>query len=192
MGCVKKVISRGGQRKTTMNDKKILVAYFSRTGEQYGVGTITKGNTAIVAEMIAEATGGTLFELKPAKDEYPMTYDALIAMAKKEKKAKFRPALAKPVDHFSEYDVVFLGYPNWWGEAPMLLYTFCEQHDFSGKTLVPFVTHEGSGMGKTADKLRFAAGNPEMAEGYAIYGHEAQQKPETVRGQIAAWLIRLR
>ncbi|MDO5450536.1 MAG: flavodoxin [Akkermansia sp.] len=174
-----------------MKDKRILVAYFSRTGEQYGVGTVAKGNTAIVAETIAKATGGTLFEIKPAKDVYPMTYDALIAMAKEEKKAQARPALEKPVDNFADYDVVFLGYPNWWGEAPMLLYTFCEQHDFTGKVLVPFVTHEGSGMGGTERKLCKAAGSPAMAEGYAVYGHTAQREPETLRAQVAAWLARL-
>ena len=95
------------------------LVYFSRTGEQYSVGNITEGNTAIVAGMIADKTGGSLFEIKFADDVYPAGYSELIKFAQKEKRQKARPAITGTVDNFAEYDTVFIGYPNWWAEMPM-------------------------------------------------------------------------
>ena len=122
-------------------DKKVLVVFFSHTGENYGVGNITKGNTCIVAEMIAEATGGELFEIVPVQ-KYPETYDACVDLAKKEKSAGARPAIKSDIA-VEEYDTVFIGYPNWWGDMPMPVYTFIERHDWQGKNVIPFCTHEG-------------------------------------------------
>ena len=114
-----------------MNTKKILVAFFSHTGENYAVGRIEQGNTHIVAEMIASATGGTLFRIEPATP-YPDDYRACTEIAQREKRSKARPALVGEIAA-EEYDVIFLGYPNWWGDLPMCVYTFLEQHDWAGQ-----------------------------------------------------------
>ena len=103
----------------TNSNHKVLVAYFSRTGEQYGVGNITEGNTAIVAKMIADKTGGDLFEIKVVNDNYPGMYNALTEYAKKEKQQNARPEIIGKVENFDEYDTVFVGYPNWWVDMPM-------------------------------------------------------------------------
>ena len=124
----------------------ILVLYFSRTGEQYTVGVIDKGNTAIVAEMIAEKTGGDLFEILPKEDYYPYTYDELTDVAKQEQNDNARPEYKDDLPDLSGYDTVFIGAPVWWGNWPMIMYTVFENNDFAGKTLIPFSTHEGSGL----------------------------------------------
>jgi flavodoxin len=108
--------------------KKVLVAYFSHTGENYAVGNITKGNTCIIAEMIAKETNGTLFEIKPVK-AYPTTYQACTEQAKTEKDNKARPAIKDDVK-VENYDVIYIGYPNWWGDMPMPVYTFIEKHSW--------------------------------------------------------------
>lgn len=105
-----------------MSGQKILVAFFSRAGENYNVGYIKKGNTQIIAEMIAAETGGTLFHIEPVTP-YPAGYDECIEVAKKELNANARPEIKGDVS-VEDYDVVFLGYPNWWGDVPMAVYTF--------------------------------------------------------------------
>ena len=130
----------------TESSSDTLVIYFSRTGEQYVVGVIDKGNTAIVAEMIAEQTGADLFEVLPAEDHYPMTYDELTEVAKQEQNENARPAYSGELPDLSGYSTIFIGAPVWWGDWPMIMYTVFENNDFSGKTLIPFSTHEGSGL----------------------------------------------
>ena len=103
---------------------KSLIVYFSRTGEQYSVGNITEGNTAIIAQMIADKTGGDLFEIKVAQDNYPKGYMALTEYAKEEKQQNARPEIVGSIDNFNDYDTIFIGYPNWWAEMPMPVYTF--------------------------------------------------------------------
>ena len=122
---------------------KTLIVYFSRTGEQYSVGNITKGNTAIVAEIIAEKTDGDLFEIKVVNDNYPNEYTPLIQFAKKEKQENARPEIIGDVN-IDNYDTVFIGYPNWWAEMPMPVYTFLEKYNLSSKKVYKFCTHEGS------------------------------------------------
>ena len=131
---------------TAPKSQKVLVAYFSRTGEQYSVGNIQEGNTAVIAKMIADKTGGDLFEITLKKDTYPTKYRPLTEVAKQEKQNNARPEVAGQVSGFAEYEVVFLGSPNWWGDLPMVVYTFMEQYNWTGKKVVPFVTHEGSGL----------------------------------------------
>ena len=134
----------------------ILVVYFSRTGEQYNVGEIDKGNTAIIAEMIADETGADTFEILPEEDYYPYTYDELTDVARQEQNEDARPAYAGEVSDFEQYTTVFIGSPVWWGDWPMIMYTFFEENAdaLAGKTLIPFSTHEGSGL---AGFDRFAA-----------------------------------
>lgn len=107
---------------------KTLVLYFSRTGEQYTVGVIEKGNTAVVAEMIAEKTGADIFEILPADDHYPMTYKELTDAAKREQNENARPAYAGTLPDLSQYDTIFIGAPVWWGDWPMIMYTVFENN----------------------------------------------------------------
>ncbi len=170
---------------------KVLVAYFSRTGEQYSVGNITEGNTAIIAKMIAAKTGGDLFEIKVAKDNYPKGYAALTEYAKDEKQKKARPEIVGKVAKFAQYDTVFIGYPNWWGDMPMPVYTFLESYDFADKNVVPFCTHEGSGMGGTENNVKNAAKGGKALKGLAIYGHTAQKERAEAEKTVTEWLKKL-
>lgn len=169
--------------------KKVLVAFFSHTGENYAVGNITKGNTHIIAEMIAEATGGRLFEIAPVK-EYPKTYDACVDVAKKEKEAGARPAIKDDIA-MEDYDVVFIGYPNWWSDMPMAVYTFIEKHRWAGKTVIPFCTHEGSGLSGTEKYIANACEGAKVEKGLAVRGATAQNKQEQARKAVAQWLEQL-
>ena len=173
-----------------MNTKKILVAFFSRTGENYAVGRIEQGNTHIVAELIASATGGTLFRIEPAPP-YPDNYRACTEVAQQEKRSKARPALGGDIAA-EEYDVIFLGYPNWWGDLPMCVYTFLEQHDWQGKVVIPFCTHEGSGLSDTENRLRTTCRGASVLNGLAVRGSVAQNERETARKQVLEWLKRLK
>ena len=168
-----------------------LVIYFSRTGEQYEVGVIDKGNTAIVAEMIAEQTGADMFEVLPADDHYPMTYDALTDVAKQEQNDKARPEYSDELPDLSGYSTIFIGSPVWWGDWPMIMYTMFEKNDFSGKTLIPFSTHEGSGLSGFDKKLEGACPDSTIGKGLAIRGYDAQNNQEEVRESVGSWLTEL-
>lgn len=167
---------------------KSLVAYFSRTGEQYGVGVITEGNTAKVAKEIARQTGADLFEIV-ADVDYSDRYRTLTEQAQEEKRAGARPSLVKDID-ISSYDTIYLGYPIWWGDMPMVLYTFLETHDWKGKTVYPFSTHEGSGLAGTPEKIRKTIPGATVGKGLAIRGRTAQNDPEAVREAVEGWLGR--
>lgn len=169
--------------------KKVLVAFFSHTGENYAVGNITKGNTHIVAEMIAEATGGKLFEISPVK-EYPKAYDACVDVSKKEKYGNGRPAMKEDIA-VEDYDVVFIGYPNWCGDMPMIVYTFIEKHNWQGKTVIPFCTHEGSGLSSTEKYVAGACKGAAVEKGLAVYGTTAQNNREQAKKAVVQWLERL-
>lgn len=165
-----------------------LVVYFSRTGEQYGVGVIDKGNTAIVADMIVEETGADVFEILPKEDNYPMTYKELTDYAKEEQNNNARPEILDTVENFDAYDTVYLGYPIWWGDLPMICYTFLESYDFTGKTVIPFCTHAGSGNAGTQSKIQTAIPNAEVKEVLAIAGTDTQNDPDNVKSTVTEWL----
>ena len=177
-------------KERNMNTKKILVAFFSRTGENYAVGHIEQGNTHIVAEMISAATGGTIFRIEPSTP-YPDDYRACTEVAQREKRSKARPALVGDITA-EEFDVIFLGYPNWWGDLPMCVYTFLEQHDWQGKIIIPFCTHEGSGLSDTENRLRAACRGASVLNGLAVRGSVAQNERETARKQVLEWLKQLK
>ena len=172
------------------SESKTLVVYFSRTGEQYTVGVIDKGNTAIVAAMIAEKTGADLWELLPVDDHYPMTYSALTDVAKREQNDKARPEYKGTVPELSGYETVFIGAPVWWGDWPMIMYTFFEQNRdaLAGKTLIPFSTHEGSGLSGFDKKLGSAISGATVGKGLAIRGNDAQNDRDSVRNSVNGWL----
>lgn len=155
---------------------KTLIAYYSRRGENYVNGSIrslAKGNTEVIA--------GKLKALLPDADvyhidttyEYPKDYYECIAQAKEELREKARPELKNPIDSIDAYDTIILGYPNWWGTMPMVVYTFLEKFDFSGKTIVPFCTNEGSGMGGSERNIRRLCPGARVAAGVSIHGAEA-------------------
>ena len=166
--------------------KHILVAYFSQAGEQYGVGVVEKGNTQIVAEMIADETGADLFHIERT-DAYPTTYTELTEAAQEEMKDKARPKLTSSVENWDDYDTVFIGYPIWWGDMPMPVYTFLESYDFSGKTVIPFDTNGGSGLGGTVDSIKNETG-ADPKEGFAISGVTAQQDQEETGKEVKDWI----
>ncbi len=167
---------------------KALVLFFSRTGEQYQVGVIEKGNTAVVAEMIAEATGADLYEVLPADDHYPMTYKELTDVALQEQRDGARPAYAGELPDMNAYDTVFIGAPVWWGDWPMIMYTVFENTPLSGKTLIPFSTHAGSGLSGFDRSLANQYPDCTVAKGLAIAGTDAQNNPDKVQSSVAGWL----
>ena len=137
-----------------LSNKKVLVAFFSHIGENFFGGKImeiSKGNTHIAAEMIADYCGADLFEIKPEK-EYSHVYMECVEEAKRDRTSDARPALLEDKD-IADYDVIFLGYPNWCGTMPMPVWTFLDGHDFTGKVVCPFCTNEGSKMGLSEGDL---------------------------------------
>ena len=174
------------QTQKTNSNKKVLVAYFSRTGEQYSVGNIKKGNTAIIGEMIASKTGADTFEIKVVKDNYPKGYNDLTKYAQTEKRNNERPEIAGKIN-IADYDVIFIGYPNWWSDMPMPVYTFLESYDFKGKTIIPFCTHEGSGLSGTERNVKTVT-KADVKDGIAIYGHVAQNSPKEADKKVSDWL----
>lgn len=169
-----------------MKDSKKLVVFFSRTGENYAVGNIKKGNTHIIAEMIAEKTGVTLFEIEPVK-AYPEDYQECTEVAKQEVDSKARPAIKSDIS-VEDYDVIYIGYPNWWADMPMPVYTFIEKHNWQGKTVIPFCTHEGSGLSDTENKLKAACKGSTVLKGLAVHGATAQKSQARAGKAVESWL----
>ena len=165
-------------------EAKTLVIVYSRADENYGVGNITTGNTMKLAQIIAEKTASDLFEVKPAKP-YPADYDSCIDVAKKELNANARPAILEDKD-ITEYDTIYFGYPIWWGDIPMPLYTFIEAHDWTGKTVIPFCTHEGSGAGRTDRTLKAAMKGANVKNVTAVRGSIAQNDRAASEKALAA------
>lgn len=170
-----------------MEERKILVAYFSRTGENYSVGYIEKGNTHMVADMIASQTSGDMFEIRTVTP-YPNEYNECTEVAKQEQDENARPELAESVEGMENYDVIFLGFPNWWGDMPMAVYTFLESYDFSGKVIAPFCTHEGSGLSSAENSIAEVCSDAEVLDGLAIRGSVAQNSQEEANEAVTSWL----
>ncbi len=164
-----------------------LVAYFSRTGENYGVGVIEKGNTEILAEMIAAKTGGDLFRIRTV-NAYPESYDACTAIAKQERDQGARPELTSTVANWDDYEVIYLGYPIWYGDMPMAVYTFLDRYDFTGKTVIPFCTHAGSGLAGTVSSIQAACSGAIVSDGLAVPGTTAQNDRSSLEKQVVDWL----
>jgi flavodoxin len=165
---------------------KKLIVYFSRTGNNYVGGRIVNlavGNTEVAAQMIQKHTGGDLFRIDTVK-HYPEDYDETTDVARQELRQNARPELAGRVDNLGDYTVVFLGYPNWWGTMPMAVYTFLEAYDFAGRTIVPFCTHEGSGLGHSESDIRKLCPGATVLKGLAITGGSVRN----AGNEIAAWL----
>lgn len=172
---------------TPTDSGRVLIAYFSRASENYGVGVIEKGNTEIVAEMIAEQTGGDIFHIETVTP-YPEDYDECTTVARREQDENARPELASSVENMDDYDTIYLGYPIWWGDMPMAVYTFLESHDWSGKTIIPFSTHAGSGLSGTEARIVSACPGAKLRSGFTIAGQTAQNDREATRQAVLEWL----
>jgi flavodoxin len=156
--------------------KKILVAYFSHSG-----------NTREVADQIHKRVGGDIFEIQAAKP-YPLDYDASVQRARRELDSGYRPALKSELDNIGSYDVVFIGFPIWWSTFPAPIRTFLSDHDLSGRTVVPFCTHEGSGQGRSATEISKLCPQSTVLDGIAIRGSDAK----TAHDKISAWLQKIK
>ena len=167
-----------------------LVAYFSRAGENYTVGVVEEGNTAKLAKAIAEQAGADLFEIVP-EVPYPETYDACLEVATQEQRTGARPAYTGDVEGWEQYDTVFIGYPIWWGEIPNIVYTFMEGHDFAGKTVIPFNTHEGSGQSHSQRDIEAALPDATVVQGLAVRGATAQNDADATAKAVSEWLAGL-
>lgn len=185
-------IDQPGSATTQAISHAPLVIYFSRAGEQYGVGVIDTGNTAIVANMLVDATGADSFEVIPQED-YPYTYDELTDVARQEQSEAARPAYQGDVPDLSQYDTVFIGAPVWWGDWPMIMYTLFDNNvdALSGKTLVPFSTSAGSGLAGFDDKLGSSVPNATIGTGFTALGTDAQNDQDNVRSSVNDWLAGL-
>lgn len=167
-------------------DKKILIAYYSRKGENYYKGRLQileEGNTEHVAKVIQSEIAGDLFEIDTVQ-KYPKGYTETTRVAKVEFQNKARPELKQNLDSIDHYDVIYLGYPNWWNTMPMACFTFLDSYDFNGKTIIPFCTHEGSGLGNSVRDIRKACPNANVLEGFALTGTSVRSSHETIK----AWL----
>ncbi len=149
-----------------------LIAFYSRAGENYFGGAyrrISVGNTEKAAEMLAGLTGGELYKIEQAHP-YSDDYQTCIAQAQADLQKKARPEVLGLPEDLDAYDEIYLGYPNYWGTMPMAVYTFLERYDFTGKTIHPFCTHEGSGLSGTVQDIQKAAPGAVVTKGLAIHG----------------------
>lgn len=175
---------------TAPNDKiimeqnsKALVVFFSHAGDNYSVGNIEVGNTKIVADYISEITGADQFEIVTHKYD-GMAYTPLINLAQQEANDGELPPYEGEVPDLSQYDTVFIGGPIWWGTYPQVMFTFFKENDLNGKTLIPFTTHEGSGLASTVEDVKAAYPDATVTKGFAIYGHEVRSG----KAKVEKWL----
>lgn len=180
-----------------LKNQKVLIAYFTRAeniplqGSEDATtsASLVKkdgeivGNTGYVARVIQEQTKGTLFPIK-LDEPYSADYDTLEDLAKQQGEEDARPKVSTIVENIQNYDIIFLGYPNWWYDMPMGVYSFLEQVDLSGKTIIPFVTHGGSGFSDTINELKTMFPDAKIQSEFEIYQHDVVDKED----DIIAWL----
>jgi flavodoxin len=167
---------------------KCLIAYFSRKGMNYVSGKIIDlkvGNTEVIAKKIQAQTGSDIFKIETVKN-YPAGYDECTKVAKQERDEKARPELTKKLNNIKDYDVIYLGYPIWFGTMPMAVYSFLNSYDFAGKTIVPFCTHEGSDLGSSMQDIKKTCPNARVLPGLAIKGSNVNDPISDKT--ITAWL----
>jgi len=180
---------------SSTSGKKILVAYFSQAGEQYGVGVITEGNTSKLAKVIAKKlkSDGAMVDLFHIEADkfYPTKYKPLTEVAKEELNKNERPRIKGKVPNITDYDEIFLGYPIWWGDMPMTCYTFLEGSDFSGKKIYPFCTHAGSGTAGTQARIQKAVPKATVSIVLAVSGTTAQNDAARSQKEVDAWFKKI-
>ena len=159
-----------------------LIAFFSRRDENYVNGiikTLDIGNTEAAAGIIQELTGARLFQIEPIQT-YSKEYNECIAQAQVDQKRNARPELKAYPDSLDEYDTIYLGFPNYWSTMPMAVFTFLEHFDFSGKTIKPFCTHEGSGMGVSEKDIKRLCPTAKVEKGLAIHGSNIEKSRKAI------------
>lgn len=164
------------QAQSSAGGKKILVVYFSYSG-----------NTREVANQIQNVTGGDIFEIQPAT-AYTTVYDDLTKQAKRELESGYKPALKTKVTNIEQYDVIIVGSPCWWSTVAPPVMTFLSSYDLSGKTVIPFMTHEGSGMGRTESDIKKLCPKSTVLKGLPVRGSAVKQ----AKGDVVKWLHELR
>lgn len=162
---------------------KSLVVYYSRRGENYNVGNIKEGNAEHIAKVIQKITGADIYEIEPVK-EYSKDYMRCTEESKDELRNQERPEFKNPISSIAEYDTIYLCYPNWWGTFPRIVATFLERYDFSGKTIKPMCTHEGSGMGRSESELKSTLSTSTIKPGLAIKGTNAHNSDKRIEEWI--------
>lgn len=156
--------------------RKVLVAYYS----------LRNGNTRVMAEQIRKQVGGDLFRIETVQT-YPAQYSAVTAQAKKELASGYRPKLKRDVGGFDKYDVIYVGSPCWWGTIAPAVFTFLGNHGWKGKVVVPFMTHEGSGMGHSETDIRKLTPGARVLPGLPVRGGSVSE----AEGDVKAWLKRI-
>ena len=167
-------------------DGKTLVVFFSHAGDNYSVGNIKVGNTKIVADYISEITGADQFEIKTSKYD-GMAYRPLCDLAKEEQQNGELPPFDGEPGDLSQYDTVFIGGPVWWGTYPQVMFTFFKKYDLNGKTIIPFTTHEGSGLGRCVDDVKKAYPKATVTREFSMYGHDVREG----KGRVEKWLKKI-
>lgn len=163
-----------------------LVVFFSRRDENYVNGTIRNleiGNTEVAAGMIQKLTGADVFQIIPVK-AYSKNYNECTAQAQADQKQNVRPELKNYPENLKGYDTIYLGYPNYWGTMPMAVFTFLEHFDFAGKTIRPFCTHEGSGLGSSVSDIKRLCPKAKVERGLALHGGSVQRAEK----EIEKWI----
>ena len=171
---------------TNAREGKALIVFFSHAGENYAVGNITVGNTKVVADYIKDYTHADQFEVV-AEKSYDMSYSDLIKVAKEEQNKGEKPTFKGGIDNLNQYDVVFVGTPIWWGTFPQVMFTFFDKYDLNGKTIIPFTTHEGSGLGSVVNDLKKLYPNAKLEKALAVKGTDARSSKE----RVEKWLLEL-
>lgn len=162
----------GAMSQKSVASQKVLVVYFSRSG-----------NTEMLASYIKEATGGDLFRIEPV-DPYPEPYKEVVDQAKKEIAEGYKPPVKGTVERMNDYNIVFVGSPNWWGTIAPPVASFLAGYDLTGKTIVPFITHEGSRMGRSLSDIRNLCPASTVSEGIALRGGSVAES----KGEVLKWV----
>ena len=170
-------------QENTNNMKKSIVIFFSHAGDNYAVGNIEVGNTKIVADYISEIAGADQFEIVTHKYD-GMAYNPLIKLAQEEANRGELPPYEGSAPDLSQYDTVFIGGPVWWGTYPQVMFTLFKDINLDGKTVIPFTTHEGSGLASCVKDVKKAFPKAKVTGEFSIYGHEVR----TDRAKVEKWL----
>lgn len=184
-GCNAQSKQENTNQKTQSNNKTMnkIVIFFSHAGDNYSVGNIEVGNTKIVADYISEITGADQYEIVTHKYD-GMAYMPLIELAKKEAADGELPPYEGAAPDLSRYDTVFIGGPVWWGTYPQVMFTLFKDINLDGKTVIPFTTHEGSGLANCISDVKKAFPKANVTKGFSIYGHEVRGG----KAKVEKWL----
>lgn len=188
------------QTAVNLSDGKILIVYFTMP-ESDGVDTVAGASRVVVdgelygsvefmANTIQETTGGDLFEIKTVQD-YPTLHEPLVDLADEELANDARPELSTHIDNLDEYDTVFVGYPIWWGDMPMPLYSFFDEYDFSGKTIIPFSSHGGSRLANTVETIAELEPDAAVTDGFTVSRNDIEEDASAVAEELVSWVKEL-